>query len=204
MPLPKQVLVVSIGNPGALQQTYHSAGHIVVNRIQHLLGHSQPRFDFQRLGHARTCASLGSRYLLMQSPVAMNISGEWAAKAYKEQLQQRGLQPRDLGFVVVHDDLEEALGVVRVRPWDKSARGHNGLKSLQQKMMKPVNAPWARVSIGIGRPESRTDLQVRRMGVVDFVLSKVPPDEKRMLEGGVSEAALDHIRALDQRWTITP
>lgn len=130
----------------------------------------------------------------------MNVSGEWAAKAYKEQLQQRGLQPRDLGVVVVHDDLEEALGVVRVRPWDKSTRGHNGLKSLQQKMKQPVNAPWARLSIGIGRPESRSDLHVSRMGVVEFVLSNVPPDERRLLEGGVSEAALNHIHALEQRW----
>ena len=103
--------------------------------------------------------SINNPYHLAQSPTFMNTCGQWAAKAYKEVLVDRGLTPADLSFVLVHDDLEQELGKVKILSWKKSPQGHNGVKSchefMQQSSFKGSEGRWHRIAVGIGRPQSR-------------------------------------------------
>ncbi len=147
-------LVVSLGNPGALYETLHSAGHLALDSLQSQLASSQPAFTTQRVGKKKARASLGPKYMLAQSPTLMNVSGPWASAAWKSVLADKGLSPADVGLVVVHDDLEEDMGVVKIRKWDTSHRGHNGMKSVKNSLRHADwrEARWARISVGIGRP----------------------------------------------------
>jgi PTH1 family peptidyl-tRNA hydrolase len=192
----RHILVISLGNPGEMRNTWHSAGHIVLEALQRTLGRDQPAFAAQRVGRASPAlASVGTRYTLLQSPAVMNVSGPWVARAYREHLAERGLAPAEVGVVLVHDDLEEELGVVKVRDWKRSHRGHNGIKSVNGALQADPAGKWARVSIGIGRPDARD-----KGAVSDFVLSKVPRNARNVLEGAGSRGLFDALAELETKW----
>lgn len=114
----------------------------------------------------------------------MNVSGKGVKKAWTEferQIRAEGREPR---LVVLHDELESALGKVSVKDGGASARGHNGLKSIQASL---GDVKWWRVGVGIGRPESREpDVVVR------YVLKKMNGVELRAME----KASLGVVEAL--------
>ncbi|KAJ4301989.1 hypothetical protein N0V88_002120 [Collariella sp. IMI 366227] len=125
----RRMLVISLGNPGAMRTTYHSAGHMILESLPDHMPLGQSEFSSQRIGRQTALTSVGRRHTLVQSPTLMNVSGPWVARAYQDTLGEHGLAPSELGVIVVHDDLEEALGVVKIREWTRSPRGHNGDKS---------------------------------------------------------------------------
>lgn len=117
-------------------------------------------------------------WTLWQSTSLMNISGRGVQRAYNEWLQGIKRKYGDAAIegrlVVVHDELESALGKVTIKDGTASARGHNGLKSCQASLGK---TKWWRVGVGIGRPESREPDVVAK-----YVLRKMAPKEKDALE----------------------
>lgn len=119
----------------------------------------------------------------------MNVSGAHVKKAYTEWLRsvkaQSGSSATEGRLVVIHDELESALGEVRVRDGGASAKGHNGLKSIQQSL---GGVKWWRIGVGIGRPESRDPNVVSR-----YVLSKISGSQRAALE----RSAVDVFAALE-------
>ncbi|KAK1763210.1 putative peptidyl-tRNA hydrolase [Phialemonium atrogriseum] len=190
-------LVISLGNPAPYVGTLHSVGHLAVASLQKILSPEQPPFASERHGKKSVLASAGPKYTLLQSPTLMNISGPWVAKAWKEMLANRGLAPADLSLVLVHDDLEEDLGVVKIRQWSRSHRGHNGVKSVNSSLLpKDYNDPrWSRISVGIGRPEGRD-----RTTVSDYVLREMTKWEKSVIEDKATPAVLDALLELERKW----
>lgn len=119
----------------------------------------------------------------------MNISGAAVAKAWATFLSsQQGRESTEEGrLVVLHDELEAPLGTIKVRSGGASAKGHNGLKSIRDKM---PGMPYMRIGIGIGRPESREP------GVVaEYVLRKMTREERGRIEGAVG-GVLGELRRL--------
>lgn len=102
----------------------------------------------------------------------MNVSGSALAIAWKQFLRDNGNEGR---LVVVHDELELGLGQVNIKSGKNSPRGHNGLKSIKERM---ANVDYTRIGIGIGRPESREP-----NAVAAYVLRKMTPGEKLKIEG---------------------
>lgn len=193
------LLVASIGNPGATYaHTLHSAGHTITTHIASVK-RSHPftkglsglvarpdhtTYAFNPLsGFRKTDGGLepgGDDWTFWQSTALMNVSGKSLARAWREFAAEKGSEAR---LVVVHDELEQALGKVSVREGKASAKGHNGIKSVQGSL---GGARWWRVGVGIGRPESREPDVVAR-----YVLRKMRGEEMRAMEracGGVVDA----------------
>lgn len=192
----RRILVVGLGNPGeAYRNTYHSAGNIVLNALRNQMADTQPSFKVARHGKKSTEASIGPKYSFLQSPCVMNVTGTWFARAYREHLIDNGLSPAELGVVLVHDDLEEELGVVKIRDWARSHRGHNGIKSVNASLKADPEGKWARVSIGIGRPVER-----ERASVSDYVLSKIPRHARGILEEKGGAGLLAALMDLERKW----
>ncbi|KAJ9133841.1 Peptidyl-tRNA hydrolase [Pleurostoma richardsiae] len=196
MPTPR-FLIISLGNPGAYADTLHSAGHIALAALQTQLLGVQPPFSSQRFAKKATLSSAGPKYSLLQSPTLMNVSGPWVARAYKEVLSDQGLTPGQLGLVLVHDDLEEELGVVKIRQWDKSHRGHNGVKSVNASLRKSdyPGVHWARISVGIGRPADRDPSTVS-----DYVLRPMSKYQKMVLNDKAGPSVLSCLTQLEDQW----
>ena len=117
----------------------------------------------------------------------MNISGPAVAAAWKNFLQSLSGEDerRNARLVVLHDELEAAWGVVKVRASGKSAKGHNGVKSCVGALSGFGGAGGARfwrIGVGIGRPESR-----ERGDVSAYVLRKMSVWEREKVAGAAGE-----------------
>ena len=195
----RRILVVGLGNPGnEYRDTFHSVGNLVLEHLQRKFPTELSPFESHRHGKKGVMTSIGSKYTLMQSPTFMNVTGPWLSKAYKEFLVGNKLTPAELGLVVVHDELEEELGVVKILPWDRSPRGHNGVKSVHKSLSERFDkeiSPWARVVVGIGRPISREPEEV-----ASFVLGKLSRHNKAVMEEVGSIRLHQALAELESKW----
>jgi PTH1 family peptidyl-tRNA hydrolase len=191
-------LVVSLGNPAPYTETLHSAGHLALGALQRMFPAEQPPFASDRYGKKATLASVGQKYVLLQSPTLMNVSGPWVAAAWKGMLADQGLQPSQLPLVLVHDDLEEDPGVVKIKKWSSSHRGHNGVKSTHSSLQAAQypGALWARITIGIGRPDGRD-----KGTVADYVLRKMSRWEKQTIQDQAAPALFNALMELERNWS---
>jgi PTH1 family peptidyl-tRNA hydrolase len=207
-PLP--LLVCSIGNPGpTYANTLHSAGHIVTSYIAGRKSYqpftkglsglvSRPdntTFSLSLLkGYTKTQGGPPEDdWTFWQSLSLMNVSGVGVKKAYAAwlaELRRRTSPTAEGRLVVVHDELESALGKVTVRESGASARGHNGLKSCQQQL---GGVKWWRVGVGIGRPESRDPNVVSK-----YVLGKMRGEERSGLERA-APSVVDALRSISEK-----
>ncbi|KAK9416760.1 putative Peptidyl-tRNA hydrolase [Seiridium unicorne] len=164
-----RLFIASLGNPSPYQASRHSAGHVLLKALQsHLrfspLKKSKPYAN----GHVSLGADVGRpEYTLWQSPSYMNVSGKDLLRAYRQfVIDTTGSAPgngSDLpGLVVLHDEMESAPGQLRPRSGNLSAKGHNGIKSVQQSLQSAglmtkltdsgSGGKFIKVGIGIGRP----------------------------------------------------
>ncbi|KXJ92558.1 peptidyl-tRNA hydrolase [Microdochium bolleyi] len=192
-------LVVSIGNMEPYSKSLHSAGHFALESLQRALGPTQP--PLQRTSEHRYRQSRGFPYALMMSPKSMNISGKWVKAVYKEYLAEHNLKPTDLALVVLHDELEEAFGVVKVRKWQASHRGHNGIKSILSTLKPLSSSPsqglnrWHRISVGIDRPLSRDP-----HAVADYVLGNLDSQQLGIIDRDVGPRVLECLEGIRADW----
>jgi PTH1 family peptidyl-tRNA hydrolase len=162
--LRRPLVIVSIGNPGKeYAQTFHNAGHL--------------------LARALTYRQIPSTWSLHQSKVYMNVSGPEVQKILRR-------APNTSRLVVLHDDLEGALGAVRVKNGSASAQGHNGIKSIQQTLGK--GREWWRVAVGVGRPVSRD-----AKAVADYVLSRIKGDDLAKIESA-ADKVIEELEKIDE------
>jgi len=90
-------------------------------------------------------------------------------------------------LVVVHDELDLPVGVVRVKLGGGTA-GHNGLRSIEQHLH---TLEFARLRIGIGKPPGR-------MPGADYVLRRPAPSEVEAIRAAI-EVAADTIELIFER-----
>jgi len=162
--------VFGLGNPGRRYAgTFHNAGFLAVDLLAISAG-----IRLRSSGEAEVGIGLveGATVLLGKPRTYMNLSGRAVAPVYG----RFAGSPEDL--VVLHDDLDLALGVVRMKRGGGTG-GHNGLRSLKEEL---GTGEFLRVRVGIGRPPEGVDPS-------DFVLSPVPEESRDRFRGGVSSAA---------------
>jgi len=92
------------------------------------------------------------------------------------------IPPKQL--VVVHDDLDLPFGVVRLK-FGGGHAGHNGLKDIQRALGTP---DFARVRVGIGRPEDPRPM-------ADYVLQRFSAEHQEQLPA-IMRLACDAVEAL--------
>lgn len=153
------VLVVGLGNPGPeYASTRHNLGFMVTDRLAARWSASWRSKFSGRLAETRDG---DLRVALLQPQTFMNLSGRTVAAA----MRFYKLEPEAL--VVVHDEIDLPLGDVRAK-FGGGLAGHNGLRSLRESL---GTAEFARVRIGVGRPE-RGD----HVPVADWVLRPFPAE----------------------------
>ncbi|ETS77304.1 hypothetical protein PFICI_11178 [Pestalotiopsis fici W106-1] len=194
---PPRFLICSLGNPLPAYNSLHSAGHFALQSFQRFLAPTQPPWTQAKRGGLECLESHSASYSLMQSPTLMNSSGPWVANVWQEMLKKEGLETRDLGLVVVYDELEDPLGYTRLRSWNTSHRGHNGLKSTkaQLKKEKYPGARWFRISIGIDRPSSR-----ERNVVADYVSRKMTDEQREIIQDNTGPRISACLGKLQEGW----
>lgn len=159
-------LVVGLGNPGVEYQfTPHNAGFLAIDAIA---------LDHQAVVANRRCqaltakVTLGGREVVLAKPETyMNLSGVSVAAMVRE----FGVDP-ERELLVIYDDLDLALGSIRIRPGGSPA-SHNGARSICSELR---SEGWPRIRMGVGpvgeedRFRRGKDYLLRPMRKADLVL----------------------------------
>lgn len=122
----------------------------------------------------------------------MNVSGAGTLKAWKQFNSLHAVSADVVtALVVLHDELESPNGTIKLRRGETSAKGHNGIKSIQSSlksagMLSAMGDRFIKIGIGIGRPQSR-----EKDDVSAWVLGQLTHLEKTKLE-----AAADSVIAV--------
>ncbi|MBI4537031.1 MAG: aminoacyl-tRNA hydrolase [candidate division NC10 bacterium] len=164
-------LVAGLGNPGpGYRETRHNIGFGVADR---LAADGGARFRPLRHGVQGVRLDLGGTLVVVVKPQTfMNACGP-AVAAWLTGLEL----PADR-LVVLHDDLDLALGRLRVVAGG-GAGGHRGVISIQSALgLEAVS----RVRIGIGRPPAGVE-------AADFVLQAFRPEEQPEIAAAMARAA---------------
>jgi PTH1 family peptidyl-tRNA hydrolase len=150
MTAPVDWLVVGLGNPGSRYAgTRHNIGFEVANVLAQRWDLPKAKTKFNGLLTEGRTGPGGPRVAVLLPQTFMNEAGRAAGPArgaYKVPLER---------VLVVHDEIDVPFGEVRTRVGGGLA-GHNGLKSLKAEL---GSADFARVRIGVGRPDS-TDPEI--------------------------------------------
>ena len=172
-------LIVGLGNPG-LQYRYtrHNAGFMVAQALAEKLDINLKRVKFRcQFGEGKPD---GTPLIIAKPLTYMNESGSAVSsllRYFKVPLER---------LLVIHDDLDLPLGVLRLRPGGGSA-GQRGMQSITEKL--GTNA-FPRLRFGIGRPPGRMD-------PADYVLEKFGTSEQELLKMTLDQAtsaALSFVR----------
>lgn len=157
-------LLVGLGNKGEkYKKTRHNFGFLTIDQIVEDHGLKLVGEKFSSIVY--TGEIDGKKVIALKPLTFMNNSGIAALAAmafYKIKLEN---------IIVFHDEVDLDLGRVKVKTGGSSA-GHNGLKSLDEKIGKD----YMRVRLGVSRPANK------EFEVADYVLSKFSKEEFEMVE----------------------
>jgi PTH1 family peptidyl-tRNA hydrolase len=172
-------LVVGLGNPGIEYQfTPHNAGFLAIDRIAERCG---VVVNNRRSRALTATATLAGRQVLLAKPETyMNLSGV----AVRALLDEVGGEESDARLIVLYDDVDFQLGVIRVKERGSPA-GHNGVRSVTGSL---GTDEWVRVRIGIA-PEGEQAAETARRQRKDFVLTPFRKAELAVLDEALDKVA---------------
>lgn len=174
-------MVVGLGNPGPRYAgTRHNAGFMVVDELAR-----RHRGTFKsKMGADTSTVSIGTERVTLTKPMEfMNKSGYAVAR------NAQFVKSSPETMVVVHDEADIGFDTLKV----KSAGGHGGHNGLRSIFAQFGSQDFARVRVGVGKPQIVTDDEGKAIGskgsVADFLLSDFSAPEKAKLDQLISRAA---------------
>ncbi len=160
-------LIVGLGNPGIEYQfTPHNIGFLAVDRIAEQCGvaignrHCKALTGRSRIGNEEILLTKPETYMNLSGMSVLELVRKYEADAEKD-------------LIVIYDELDLPLGMIRVRQSGSSA-GHNGMQSIINALQ---TEEIARIRIGVAPDDPRK-------GGAKYILS---PFRKSQLVG-VDEA----------------
>jgi PTH1 family peptidyl-tRNA hydrolase len=179
-------LIVGLGNPGIEYQfTPHNLGFLAIDRITNNLGVEVRN---------RQCRALTARAVLAGQPVIlakpetfMNLSG----LSVRELVAEYQADVKS-DLIVIYDELDLALGTIRIRQRGSSA-GHNGMESILGAL---GTDEFLRIRLGVAPDRKVTDsvkfvltpFRKAQLKVVDEVLETAAEAVEVILKQGPAAA----------------
>ena len=164
-------LIVGLGNPeNEYAHTRHNMGFDTINQIAKNNNIQITKNKFK--GLCESTIIQNQKVILLKPQTYMNLSGE----SVKEVAEFYNLKPEEI--IVIYDDIDIEKGHIKIRK-KGGAGSHNGMKSVVEELQ---STDFARIRVGIGQPESKSDM-------INYVIGKVSQEEQEILQQGVEKAA---------------
>jgi len=165
-------LIVGLGNPGAKYlYTRHNVGFMVVEQLALKWGLSEWRHQEEALVAEHRQGS--ERILLVKPQTFMNNSGVAVSGL------ARFFKVSATDILIIHDDLDLAVGKLRLRAKGSSG-GHRGMESI---LLHSGQAAIPRLKVGIGHPPGMRS-------VIDHVLTPFVAEETTVIKKVMEQAVL--------------
>jgi len=165
-------LIIGLGNPGKeYAKTRHNVGFMVIDALAKNLGVD---FKLNKKFQAEIAVIKNGKeeIVLVKPQTFMNLSGT----TVRAVMDFYKLSSKDI--VVIHDDKDILFGQVKYQT-DRSAAGHNGIKSLIEHL---GTQDFARIRVGVAWGDKE------KMGdTAEFVLRNFTKTELESLGGIVEE-----------------
>jgi len=157
-------MIVGLGNPGlAYRRTRHNFGFLAIDELGDALNIQVKKLKFKAMiGEGRFS---DSKVILVKPMTFMNESGKAVAplvRYYKLPLSN---------LLVIHDDLDLPLGMLRLRP----GGGTSGQRGMASIITELGTQDFPRMRLGISRPPGQMD-------PVDYVLKDFLPSEHELMK----------------------
>ena len=163
-------MILGLGNPGPRYElTRHNAGFWVADNLAEKHNIRLDRHKYSSL-YGRGEVE-GLEVVIAKPMTYMNESG----KAAKSLLSAFSLSPERM--LVIHDDIDLPLGKIK----KKLKGGDGGQRGIRSTIQSIRTREFARVRVGIGRPEDKDD-------IVDYVLSPFDKEDSGLLNEAMEQA----------------
>ena len=163
-------LIIGLGNPEEeYSKTRHNMGFNAINKIAEQYGLKINKNKFQGLYESAIIE--GQKVILIKPQTYMNLSGE----CVKQFVDFYKIQKEEI--LVIYDDMDIEPGKIKIRK-KGGPGGHNGMKSIIKML---GTEEFARIRVGIGRPEHNGD-------EINYVIGAIPEEEIPKLNEGVENA----------------
>lgn len=163
-------LIIGLGNPEKdYGNTRHNMGFNVINKIAEKYSIEVNKTKFKGLFGSGNINN--EKVILLKPQTFMNLSGESVREAidfYKIDIDN---------VLIIYDDIDLAPGKIRIKK-NGGPGTHNGMRSVVQHL---GTENFARLRVGIGKPEDNTDL-------IEYVIGYVSQEDRELLEKGVNLA----------------
>ena len=163
-------LIVGLGNPEEeYSNTRHNMGFDVINGLSEKLNINVSKNKFKGIYGIGTIEN--EKVILLKPQTYMNLSGE----SIIEVIKYYNIDTKNV--IVIYDDMDIEKGTMKIRKTGGPG-SHNGMKSVIENLK---TNDFARIRIGIGRPEKNYDK-------INYVIGKISKEEKEILEKGIKKA----------------
>ncbi len=164
-------LIVGLGNPeNEYANTRHNMGFDTINEIARRNNINITKTKFKGLYEVGIIQ--GEKVILLKPQTYMNLSGE----SVIEIMDFYNIPEKNL--IIIYDDIDTEKGNIRIRK--KGGPGsHNGMKSIVDNLQ---TTEFTRIRVGIGQPKFKNDM-------INYVLEKIPEEERKILKQGITKAA---------------
>jgi len=164
-------LVAGLGNPGRqYEKNWHNSGYMVLELLsqRHQIAINKIRFK----GLVGQGTISGQKVILLKPTTFMNLSGE----SLQEAMAFYKIPPERT--LVIFDDLDIAVGQVRMRPSGGTGT-HNGMRSIAKQL---GHSNFPRIRVGIGPLPTSWEL-------VNYVLADIPKEQQAVFFEALGKAA---------------
>jgi PTH1 family peptidyl-tRNA hydrolase len=175
-------VIIGLGNPGMeYAKTRHNAGRMAVE----LFAKENEFNDFEFRKANKVSVSKGlieeEKVELVLPEVAMNLSGKVAPAFIKSAKAARKL-------LVIRDDLDLPLGVLKMTIYGRGSGGHKGVESIMRTLK---TKEFAQMKIGISgeTPKGKLKKPGTEEKVITHVIGKFSPKEEVVLKETLARAA---------------
>ena len=164
-------LIVGLGNPeNEYANTRHNMGFDTINKLAENNHIDVNKAKFK--GIYGNGIIQNKKVILLKPQTYMNLSGE----SIREVIDFYHIENEEI--IIIYDDIDTEKGNIRIRK--KGGPGsHNGMKSVVENLQ---TTDFGRIRVGIGQPEYKNDM-------INYVIGKVPEEEQKVLQEGVTKAA---------------
>ncbi|MBA3789412.1 aminoacyl-tRNA hydrolase [Patescibacteria group bacterium] len=175
-------VIIGLGNPGnEYVKTRHNAGRMVVE----LLAKKESFDEFALRKTAKASVAEGEiegeKVVAVLPEVAMNLSGKVAPNFVKSVKAAQKL-------LVIRDDLDLPLGVIKMTMYGRGSGGHKGVESIM-RALKTKDFIQMKIGISNATPKGKIKKPSGEDKVITHVIGKFSPKEEPLLKKTLARAA---------------
>lgn len=174
-------VILGLGNPGGeYTKTRHNAGRMVAELLAKEAG-----FAFALKKPAQAIVASGSiddeKVTIALPETMMNLSGKTAAALVKS-------KPAAKKLLVIRDELDLPLGVIKMTVPGRGSGGHKGIESIM-RALKTKDFVQMKIGISPATPKGKIKKPAGEDKVITHVLGKFSPKEEVLLAKTLARAA---------------